>query len=52
MPDNAELRRELSVLREKQRAGEDRALSEQRRARELAAANDDAKAARRNERGF
>lgn len=50
--DNEELARELKVLREKIRAGEDVALSERRRSHELASAYDEARAARATRRGF
>lgn len=52
MPDNKELARELRILREKIRAGEDKALAERRRQQELSAAYGEARSQRRAVRGF
>ncbi|MEI2713629.1 MAG: hypothetical protein V9G04_10140 [Nocardioides sp.] len=52
MPDNKELGREIRVLRDKVREGEDVALAERRREAELQAAYGEARAARRVVRGF
>lgn len=52
MPDNDELTRELKVLRDKIRAGEDVALAERRRQQELSRAYDEARAVRAARKGY
>ncbi len=52
MPDNKELAREIMVLREKVRAGEDVALAERRRNQELSTAYGEARVQRKATRGF
>ena len=52
MTDFKELARELDVLRDKMRAGEDKALAERRRSQELAQADAEARDQRKAVRGF
>lgn len=52
MSYNDELRREIKVLREKIRDGQDAAMIERRRQQELDSAMHEARAARASKRGF